>query len=488
MPDATPSMREGIRRLLRDQGRRIAVLDDDPTGSQTVHDVEVVLELDPRQYERALSGSGATCFVLTNSRSLDPETAARLTLAVGRDLAGLQRRQGRPITVVSRSDSTLRGHLMAEVTALDAARREVLGSGYDAVLLVPAYLEAGRYTAGDVHWAVVDGEPIPVGRTEFARDASFGYTSSDLRDWVAERSGGRIGTGDVASLSLDEIRLGGPDAVARRLSGVRDGGFVIANATDYDDLEILATGLLEAEGGGRAVLPRCGPSFVRALSGIEPEPPLTADRIWPEGSDETADHASAGGHGLVVVGSHVGLTTRQVEVALARGGLVEVVLDVPGLLEVTRRDAVVPAVARRVRAALPSADVLLITSREVRTGTDAGASLAIARTVSDALAEVVRLVADASPAPRWVIAKGGITAHDVATAGLGIRRARVLGQLLPGVVSVFEPLAVDDPRCGAPRPTVPRYVVFAGNVGSEQTLADVVDRLRGRDGGPVRSN
>jgi len=47
----------------------------------------------------------------------------------------------------------LRGHLMAEVAALQAVRRRVLGSGYDGVLLVPAFLEAGRLTAGDIRWA-----------------------------------------------------------------------------------------------------------------------------------------------------------------------------------------------------------------------------------------------------------------------------------------------------------------------------------------------
>src|SRR6266545_4753728 len=63
-----------------------------------------------------------------------------------------------PIEVVSRSDSTLRGHVTAEVRALDAVRREVTGRGYDGVLVVPAYFEAGRFTAGNVHWARVGAD------------------------------------------------------------------------------------------------------------------------------------------------------------------------------------------------------------------------------------------------------------------------------------------------------------------------------------------
>ena len=80
--------------------------------------------------------------------------------------------------------------------------------------------------------------------------------------------------------------------------------------------------------------------------------------------------------------------------------------------------------------------------------------------------EVVRAALSARPA--WVIAKGGITSHDVAVRGLGIRRAEVLGQLLPGLVSVFRSLEA------APEAVDLPYVVFAGNVGDDNTLADVI--------------
>jgi uncharacterized protein YgbK (DUF1537 family) len=76
--------------------------------------------------------------------------------------------------------------------------------------------------------------------------------------------------------------------------------------------------------------------------------------------------------------------------------------------------------------------------------------------------------------PAWVVAKGGITSHDVAVRGLGIRRATVLGQLLPGLVSVLQPVEALPQVVGTP------YVVFAGNVGDETTLAYVIDLFRGR--------
>jgi uncharacterized protein YgbK (DUF1537 family) len=464
LPDelVLPGARQRIRAAHRETGRRIAVLDDDPTGSQTVHDVSAVFAPDPAEYADGLAEPGSTCFVLTNSRSLAEPDAGRLTLELGRELFELGARLGAPLSVVSRSDSTLRGHLIAEVQALDAARRSVTGRGHDGVLLVPAYFEAGRFTAGGTHWARVGGRAVPVGETEFARDVSFGYAASDLRDFVVEKGRGRIERREVHTLTLEDIRRGGPSQVARVLAEVGGGRFVAVDAVTYADLEVVVLGLLEVERAGRVFLYRTGPSFVQVLAGLEPQPPLTTEQIWPTGRPT--------GHGLVVVGSHVGLTSRQVEVALARGGLVAVHLDVAELLDPVRRLRQIDETTGRVRAGLAESDVLLFTSRELVTGADAESSLRVSRTVSRAVTDVVAGVLVSRPA--WVVAKGGITSHDVAVRGLGIRRATVLGQLLPGLVSVFRPVAADPEVVGVP------YVVFAGNVGDERTLADVVARFR----------
>jgi uncharacterized protein YgbK (DUF1537 family) len=458
-----PDARGRIRKALADSGRRIAVLDDDPTGSQTVHDVAVVTVVEPAEIAAGLEQPGSTCFILTNTRSLGEADAVALNTRVGRALFELGQLLDAPIEVISRSDSTLRGHVVAEVSALDAVRREVLGRGYDGVLLVPAYLEAGRFTAGDVHWARVGGEPQPVGETEFARDATFGFTASNLREFVAEKSGGTVTPEQVHSIGLDDIRHGGPRRVAEILAGVSDGAYVVVNAVEYADLDVVVLGLLDAQAAGKAFLYRTGPSFPQPLAGLDPQPPLQAADIWPGGRPA--------GHGLVVVGSHVGLTSRQVAVARERGGVVEVELEVPAVVDPARRDAHVAEVTARVTGALAGSDVLLFTSRTLLREQDPAASLQIARDVSTAVIEVVRGAVAAEPA--WVVAKGGITSHDVAVRGLGIRRATVLGQLLPGLVSVFRPVEALPEVVGVP------YVVFAGNVGDENTLAYVIDLFRG---------
>ena len=474
LPPARPGdegLRESIRATRAAGDLLLGVLDDDPTGSQAVHDVQVVTVLEEDAYAAALARPGATCFVLTNSRSLGGPAAAELTTRAARGLITVAGRRGTRIQLISRSDSTLRGHVMAEVTALQAVRRDMVGRGYDGVLLVPAFLEAGRVTAADIHWARTAAGLIPVGETEFAKDTAFGYGASDLRVFVAEKSGGTIQPEDVRSISLADIRLGGPGRVREVLASAAGGAWVVVNATEYSDLETVARAVLDAEREGQSFLFRTGPSFVRALSGLGPKPPLRGAQIW--GADGGV-WAGAGGHGLVVVGSHVGQTSRQVAALRARAVTTDIELDVPAVLAGGLDVAggpVVASTARRVTAALGHSDVLLYTSRAVVTAPDAAGSLTIARTVSAALSRIVRDALAARPA--WVIAKGGITSHDVMLHGLGIRRAEVAGQLFPGTVSVFRPLDAAPEAVGMP------FVVFAGNVGDDGTLAQVVAILHG---------
>jgi uncharacterized protein YgbK (DUF1537 family) len=438
--------------------RRLLVLDDDPTGSQCVAGIDVAFDLDPAIPAGVLAEPGSTCFVLTNTRALDEAEAVAMNRRL---LAGVLAEPGlqQGLHVVSRSDSTLRGHVIAEPEAI-ADELGAHGIAVDAILLVPAMLEAGRFTQDDVHYAVVGGEALRVEDTDFARDATFGYSHSDLREFLEERSGGAVRAADVLSIGLEDIRTGGVDRVHEILAAARDRRWVVVNATEYSDMEVVASAVARIEDAGRTVITRCGPSFVRPLAGQSGARVVAPESITiPDGRL---------GHGLVVVGSHVGLTTTQLRAVQERGTLVEAELSVPSLLD-DRREEHLAEVASRVRAALRGDDCVLYTSRDLVRTDDPAESLAIARSVSDAVVEVVRRVREVRPA--WVVAKGGITSHEVAASGLDIRRARVEGQFWPGQVSLFSAQEAPEEVMGMP------YVVFPGNVGGEQALADVVDRL-----------
>jgi uncharacterized protein YgbK (DUF1537 family) len=463
-PLSVPGARQSIRASHQQVGRRILVLDDDPTGSQAVHDVEAVLSLDADAIATALEVPGSTCFVLTNSRGLSEAEASRGAAELAMVAAALELRLGGPIEIVSRSDSTLRGHVMAEINALSSARRQATGRNYDGVLLVPSYFEAGRFTASDIHWARIADRVVAVGETEFARDLTFGYSSSDLRLFIEEKSGGAVPASDVRSISLDDVRNGGPQRVREILSSVHDGSFVVVNSVEYADLEVVVLGLLATEEEGRRFLYRSGPSFVQVLAGIDPIAPLDARAIWPDGSPS--------GRGLVVVGSHVGLTNRQLEVLEARAAVHRVEIDVDALVDQRRAESTIRSCVSQLRQALRDSDVLLVTGRTLQKGRDGEESLRIARSVSAGVVAIVREVLPEHLA--WVITKGGITSHDVLVEALGVKRAEVLGQLFAGTVSVFRALEARPESLGVP------CIVFAGNVGNDASLADAVDILRGR--------
>ncbi|TXN30944.1 four-carbon acid sugar kinase family protein [Lacisediminihabitans profunda] len=451
------AVRQQIRDWRESRSRRLVVLDDDPTGSQSVHDVQIVTVVSEAEITRALTDRGSTAFVLTNTRGLQEAEAIELNKQVVTSALAVH---GDGVDIISRSDSTLRGHVIAEIEAIDECRAGIVGRHVDGVLFAPAFFEAGRFTVGDTHYATVDGVPVPVGKSEFARDATFGYASSNLGDFLGELSHGRVPPEDVLSISLETITEGGPDAVRDVLMRASGAAWIVINATSYEHYETVVLGVQAAIDAGRTFLFRTGPSFVRALAGLEPKDPLSTADFPQLGSTDA--------HGLILVGSHVSQTSRQVAAVRLSGGLAEFELNVPLILAGDR--SYIPAAAASVRAALANHDVLVYTSREVIGGESAAASLDIARTVSNAVSEVVAGALAARPA--WIIAKGGITSHDVAVRGLGMRRARVLGQLLPGLVSVFEPLTASPEARGVP------YVVFAGNVGDDDTLAHVVSVLR----------
>lgn len=441
--------------LARQQSEQtVVVLDDDPTGTQSVHGVPVLTRwsLPELQAELAASGGTRLFYILTNSRSLPLAHAQALNVEIGQNLTAATQRANRALAVVSRSDSTLRGHFPGETEALMAA----LGGHFSATLLVPAFLAGGRYTLGDVHYVAQNGRLIPAGETEFARDPVFGYASSNLREWVVERSAGCLPLEAVASVSLEELRRGGPEAVCARLLSLPPASVCVVNAASERDLEVLALAALQAEAGGRRFLYRTAASFVRVRAGLAERPLLLASEL---GLPNT-------GGGLIVAGSHVPTTTAQLA-ALRATGITSVEVNVGALLTDGAQSAEIERAAHAVERALSvGASVLLFTSRALVTGSEARTNLDIGRRVSDGLVEIVGQLATR---PRYVLAKGGITSSDLATRALSVRRALVLGQIRPGV-----PVWRVGPESRWPGLA---YIVFPGNVGDATALAGVVHDL-----------
>lgn len=461
-----------------DSPRVLVVLDDDPTGTQSVADLPVLTRWDVADFTWAFAEGKPAVYVLTNTRSLDPaEAALRNEEIVRNALAAAGATEGERLRLgfVSRSDSTLRGHYPLEPDVIAATVAAVSGEKTDGVVIIPAFPDAGRVTIGGVHYMRGTGDDAgkltPVAETEFAKDASFGFANSEMAKYVEEKSKGRFAADSVIVLDLNIIRAAGPDgdptvsakAIADAIESATNSTPIVADIVSENDLRALSLGLEEAERRGKKLLYRVGPPFVRARIGQEIRAELSGEEAYAGNNPSEAG-------GLIVVGSHVGVTTRQLKALTEQHSAARIVeIDVERLLAAENvADAYLDTVVAAVVNALHSGDVIVHTSRLLIRTDDAAESLRIARTVSAAVVAVVNRTLKTFP-PRFVIAKGGITSSDVAAHGLEIRHAIVRGPMLPGIVSLWEP--VDGPAKGIP------YIVFAGNVGDDQSLADVTRKL-----------
>lgn len=444
-----------IQSRLQKKPVKLVVIDDDPTGSQTVYNMPVLTDWMPECLSKELENGLPAFYILTNTRAMPLDKAREINREIGRNLRQASLETGCQLSVVSRGDSTLRGHFPGEVEAL----AEGLKVNFDAWLIVPALISEGRYTLEDIHY-VADGDWLaPIGETAYARDATFGFHSSNLKEWVEEKTGGRVKAGNVESISLAGIRTGGPERVREHLLDLAKGSICIVNAAAQRDLETLTLGLLEAEDEGKRFLVRSGPSFVPARIGLGAYPLLTKADLPP------ADPKAGG---LVIVGSYVPNTSRQVQILLERGLVTAIEVEVDKLLLPDQRQEEIVRVAGLASQELAQGhDTLVFTSRKLATGPGAVESLKIGQLVSSSLIAILEHV---TVRPRYILAKGGITSSDVATQGLGVKRALVVGQITKGV-SAWQ-LGPESRYNGM------LYIVFPGNVGEPETLAEVVSVLQ----------
>ncbi len=444
-----------IQRLVKASRRKVVVLDDDPTGTQTVREINVITRWDVPVLTKVLLEDDDVVYILTNSRSFLPADVEKMNREIAANLKQASAQTGRPFVVVSRSDSTLRGHFPLETDVLMAE----LGGGFDGVLVIPFFEEGGRFTINDIHYVAEGDFLVPAAETEYAKDATFGYRSSNLTDWVAEKCGGRILPAQVASLSLETIRQGGPQAVQHQLNKLVNAQVCVVNAASYRDMEVFVAGLLQAEAQGKRFIYRTAASFVRVRGGMDAFPLLTAADF---------DFGDCRTGGLIVAGSYIRKSSEQIAAVQALPQVFSLEVSVPRLLDEQERQKEIERIVEQAEGVLTDGkEALIYTSRQLVSGADAASSLQIGQVVSASLVEIVRRI---SVQPAWMIAKGGITSSDVATKGLEIAQARVKGQILPGV-------PVWQAAEGSRWPGM-IYVVFPGNVGGPQAIAQVVELLR----------
>ncbi len=431
---------------------KIIVLDDDPTGSQTVHSCLLLMCWDVETLRTGLQDDSPIFFVLTNTRSLPPESAASVTKEVCHNLKlALKAEEINDFLIVSRSDSTLRGHYPIETDVIAAE----LGP-FDAHFLVPAFFEGGRITRDSIHYLIIDGVPTPVHETEFARDSVFSYHYSYLPKYVEEKTQGRIKADAVERFLLSDIRAG----CLERLMKLSGNQCAVVDGETQADLNRFALYVLSAASQGKRFLFRSAASILTALAAL-PEQAIAAENM--------ASYVRSGKPGAVIVGSHVKKTTQQLEKLLQADGTAGIEVNVQRLLDQPNQSAtLLTEILESTQAAHNAGKTPVVyTSRQELSFKDAKTRLDFGEKVSSLLMDIVRgLPSDIG----FLISKGGITSNDVLSNGLALTKARLLGQILAGCSMVITPS--NHPQF----PNLP-VVLFPGNVGDADALATVYRRL-----------
>lgn len=450
-----------LKKELEDSHFKFVVLDDDPTGVQTVHDISVYTDWSENSIRDGFAEDNKLFYILTNSRSMTREQTQAVHKDIAEVVAKVAMERGQEYQFISRSDSTLRGHYPLETEILKSMIEKQQKVSVDGEILCFFFKEGGRFTIHSVHYVKEQDELVPAGETEFAKDVTFGYKSSRLSDYVEEKTAGSYKAKDVVLIPLELLRGQKYDQIEEKLMAAKHFTRIAVDAVDYCDLEVFCTALYRAMKKGKHFLFRSAASLVKVVGGITDRALLTRDEMIP------SDNNSGG---IVIVGSHTQKTTAQLNELLklpfVRGILFDSDLVLKG------EEAFEAEISRVVclSSDLISKGITPVcyTRRTLLKREDDTKEEALLRSVriSDG---VQSLVARLKTVPSFVVAKGGITSSDIGTRALGVKRATVLGQISAGV-----PVWKTDDHSRFPG--IP-YVIFPGNVGEITTLKEVVEIL-----------
>lgn len=439
---------------------KIVVLDDDPTGVQTVHGVSVYTDWTEETITSGFQEENQIFFILTNSRAFTEKETTKAHQDIANRVEAISKKLGVPYLIISRGDSTLRGHYPLETEVMKNTIEQRGGIIQDGEVILPFFKEGGRYTIDDTHY-VQDGDSlIPAGDTEFAKDRSFGYRASHLGEWVEEKTDGRFKKSDVTSITLEELRSLSIGSIKEKLMAVHDFGKVIVNAIDENDVKIFVLALIEAINSGKQFMFRTAAAFTKVIGNISSRPLLEREELILEDSEHG---------GLIIVGSHVKKTTDQLNALKELSSLEFIEFDCHLVGNQSAFAGETDRVLHLVENTLSAGVTTVVYTKRERLDLGEGMEeqeLIQSVRISEALTSIVR---DCAVRPNYIIAKGGITSSDVGTKGLQVKRATVAGQIAPGI-------PVWKTGQESTFPHIP-YVIFPGNVGGIGTLKDVVLKL-----------
>lgn len=446
--------REEISQILKDRQIKIVVLDDDPTGIQTVHGCLLLTNWQKENIQIALKDEAPIFYILLNTRSMTAGRAKEAYQEAVNSVIDANEDLNLTLLFVSRSDSTLRGHFPLEP---DTARDVLTNRGIKTcktTFFAPCLIEAGRYTLHQTHYLINDDSLIPVAESEFADDSIFGYQNSYLPDYILDKSEGEINLEQIGAFSIDRIRKSTPKSLAEQFGHI-DYRYAIVDAICYKELRIFSLAVLKhlSESDKSAIF-RASSSLPNALSGMQAQPFLETETLNPRS-----------GTGIFIIGSHTKKTSEQLTQLLKNKDVEGIEINVSKILDEPEKTirSIMDSLKSLARSGITP---VIYTSRKEIKIDSKEEKFKLGMTVSAFLVGIVKKL---PYKPAYIVAKGGITSDDILKFGLNVKNARVAGQALPGIPVIIT-------RETSALPELP-YIIFPGNVGDAQSLSKLYEKL-----------
>jgi uncharacterized protein YgbK (DUF1537 family) len=283
---------------------------------------------------------------------------------------------------------------------------------------------------------------------------------------VEEKTGGACKKETVRSVSLEDLRKGDVEAVAALLKGVNNFGKVVVNALEYGDIKIFCAALYRALDAGKRFIIRSAAAVPRVLGGVGERPLLTRAELV--GRDDAGKSENRRG-GLIVIGSHVRKTTRQLELLLEKPGITAVEFNTHLVMKDEEFAGEIERVRKLCNGSVEAGNTTVVFTSRNRFDLNTGSREDELRVSVKIAAAVTSFVSSLPGRPRFIIAKGGITSSEIGTKALKVKKSLVLGQVLPGI-----PVWLTGPESRFPNTP---YIIFPGNVGEEKDLRVIAEML-----------
>ena len=448
---------EQLNAALKTLNKKIVVLDDDPTGVQTVHDISVYTDWSEKTIADGFAEENSMFFILTNSRAFTAEHTSEVHKLIAERIVAESKKTGKDFIIISRSDSTLRGHYPLETEILRKTVEANTDKKYDGEVLMPFFKEGTRFTVNNIHYVQEGDYLTPAGMTEFAKDKTFSYKSSLLPEYVEEKTHGEFKAKDTTCISLDSLRNMDIDGITKQLLSVKDFNKVVVNAIDYVDVKVFVIALINAINTGKNFMFRSAAALTKVIGGVTDKPLLSREEL----------RANNKNGGLIIIGSHVKKTTEQFNELKKCSWVKFIEFNHLLVLEPEKLTAELNRIITEAEDCVKHGQTTVIYTGRKRL--DVGSeeeSLKVSVKISEAITSIVDKF---SIQPSFIIAKGGITSSDVGTKGLHVKKATVMGQIKPGI-------PVWKTGTESKFPHMP-YIIFPGNVGTATTLREIVEEL-----------